>query len=76
MIAFRKPEARRNATLQPPACIGRSWNVAFAINLFIIFSIATVGVGFGGWASIAAFRASVSQYKVFGACYQCTPVSG
>ncbi|KAK9841505.1 hypothetical protein WJX74_006936 [Apatococcus lobatus] len=76
IITFRKQEARQNAVMKPPAFIGRSWNIAFAINIFIIFSILTIGVGFGGWASIAAFRASVSQYKVFGACYQCAPASG
>ncbi|KAK9855480.1 hypothetical protein WJX84_006331 [Apatococcus fuscideae] len=72
IIAFRKVETRKAATMQPPAFLGRSWNVAFAINIFIIFTIAIVGTGFGGWASIAAFIAASNQYKVFGACYQCT----
>lgn len=71
IVTFRKQEARHNAIMKPPAFLGRSWNVAFGINIFIIFSILTVGVGFGGWASIAAFIANANQYKVFGACYQC-----
>ena len=80
IIAFRKVETRKAATMQPQPFLGRSWNVAFAINIFIIFTIAIVGTGFGGWASIAAFIAASNQYKVFGSllsvhCRNSGPIS-
>ena len=59
--------ARNAAVMKPPPFLGRSWNLAFAINALIIVFVGVAGVGFGGWASILAFIQQIHTYKVFAA---------
>lgn len=64
-------QARANAVIKPPRWLGRNWNVSFLISGFTFLTVAILGVGFGGYASIHTLIDQISTFGVFDDCYQC-----
>lgn len=50
---------------------GLGWTGVFAINYFIIVSVAVAGFGFGGYASVLALIESINSFGVFAKCFNC-----
>lgn len=71
-IVFWTPTARENAAEQPGKvrrAVG--WRGMMVMNFVVIVTIATLGVGFGSYASIANIILQVKSFGAFQACYQC-----
>lgn len=65
-------EAQDNCPKPPFKSWGKHrWRITFAINWFIIISIAVVGLGFGIYAAVKNFVSSIDTFGVFAKCYEC-----
>jgi auxin influx carrier (AUX1 LAX family) len=69
---FWKAPARENAA-EKPGKVRRilGWPGMMLINFVVITIIATLGVGFGSYASISNIVLQVKSFGLFQACYQC-----
>lgn len=47
------------------------WPSMMLLNFVVIVTIATLGVGFGSYASVSNIILQVKSFGLFQACYQC-----
>uniref|UniRef100_A0A383W752 Amino acid transporter transmembrane domain-containing protein n=1 Tax=Tetradesmus obliquus TaxID=3088 RepID=A0A383W752_TETOB len=63
-----RPDRQAAAFLKPRRL---SWAAYFAVNWFIIVATLVAGLGFGGYASVNGFVASLHKFGFFAKCYNC-----
>ncbi|CAM6113865.1 unnamed protein product [Calypogeia fissa] len=72
-IHYRTAAARESSVEAPPLIVGRSWAVLFIVNGIIAALTLTIGLGWGGWASIKTVIDNIHTFGFFAPCYQCPP---
>ncbi|CAM6085899.1 unnamed protein product [Calypogeia fissa] len=71
LYVFWTPQSRQNAAEKMSKFLPR-WKGVVLLNLSIIVVIATLGTGFGGYASINNIRSQLKTLGLFDKCYQCS----
>ncbi|CAM6122191.1 unnamed protein product [Calypogeia fissa] len=71
-FAYSTPAARKSSVQQPSLLVGRSWVLLFIFNGLVVSFMLSVGMGWGGWASVSNLIQQIDTLGLFDSCYQCS----